>query len=308
MTELDQITEQVLKQIDGDGFRQEGAYNLRQNGISLCHGDSEHIKIKRKEDKQGIDVYIDENTKGEYVHIPVVVSTSGIVDVVYNDFFIAPGAEVTIVAGCGIHNSGCNDSRHDGIHAFHVGKGANVRYEEKHYGEGEGSGSRILNPVTKIYLEEDAVFTLDTVQIKGVDSTIRETDVEMGENAKLYVMEKLMTHDKQVAESNMEVQMNGAGSSAQIISRSVAKGESRQVFHPKAVGSAKCSAHVQCDSIIMDRAEVSSIPEINAKHLDAAIIHEAAIGRINDEQLVKLRTLGLTEEEAEAVIIDNFLN
>ena len=306
---LDRITEQILKQIDnGNGFSQEGAFNLRHNGVALCHGDSEHIKIRKKEDKPGIDVYIDAETKGEQVHIPVVVDASGMTDIVYNDFYIADGADVTIVAGCGIHNSGCNESRHDGIHSFHVGKGANVRYEEKHYGEGEGTGAKVLNPVTKIYMEEDSVFTLDTVQIKGVDSTLRETDVHLGAGAKLYVLEKLMTHDQQTAESNMEVDLDGEGSSAQIISRSVAKGTSKQIFHPKAVGNAKCHAHVQCDSIIMDHAEVSSIPEINARHLDAAIIHEAAIGRINDEQLIKLRTLGMTEEEAEGVIIENFLN
>lgn len=308
MALLDEITEKILKQINGGEFQQTGAFNLRHNGIALCHGDSEHVKIRKKEDKQGIDVYIDGDTRGEQVHIPVVVDASGMTDVVYNDFYIAEGADVTIVAGCGIHNSGCNESRHDGIHSFHVGKGANVRYEEKHYGEGEGTGAKVLNPVTKIYMEEDAVFTLDTVQIKGVDSTVRETDVEMGAGSKLYVMEKLMTHDNQKAESNMEVKLNGEGSSAQIISRSVAKGTSCQVFHPKAVGNNKCHAHIQCDSIIMDHAEVSSIPEINARHLDAAIIHEAAIGRINDEQLVKLRTLGMTEEEAEGVIIENFLN
>ena len=306
---LDRITEQILKQIDnGNGFSQEGAFNLRHNGGALCHGDSEHIKIRKKEDKPGIDVYIDAETKGEQVHIPVVVDASGMTDIVYNDFYIADGADVTIVAGCGIHNSGCNESRHDGIHSFHVGKGANVRYEEKHYGEGEGTGAKVLNPVTKIYMEEDSVFTLDTAQIKGVDSTLRETDVHLGAGAKLYVLEKLMTHDQQTAESNMEVDLDGEGSSAQIISRSVAKGTSKQIFHPKAVGNAKCHAHVQCDSIIMDHAEVSSIPEINARHLDAAIIHEAAIGRINDEQLIKLRTLGMTEEEAEGVIIENFLN
>ena len=305
---LDKITEKILRQIDGEGFQQKGAFNLRRNGIALCHGDSEHIKIKKKEDKQGIDIFIDGETKGEKVHIPVVVDASGMKDEVYNDFYIAEGADVTIIAGCGIHNSGCNESRHDGIHSFHVGRGANVRYEEKHYGEGEGTGAKVLNPVTKIYLEENSVFTLDTVQIKGVDSTVRKTDVEMGANAKLYVMEKLMTHDDQAAQSDMEVRMNGAGSSAKIISRSVAKGGSKQVFHPRAVGNARCHAHVQCDSIIMDHAEVSSIPEINARHLDAAIIHEAAIGRINDEQLVKLRTLGMTEEEAENIIIDNFLN
>ena len=305
---LDEITQKILKQIDDKGFEQKGAFNLRHNGTALCHGDSEHIKIKKKEDKPGIDVFIDGDTKGEQVHIPVVVDASGMTDIVYNDFYIAEGADVTIVAGCGIHNSGCNESRHDGIHSFHVANGANVRYEEKHYGEGEGSGARVLNPVTNIYMEENAVFTLDTAQIKGVDSTQRETNVSLGKGSKLYVVEKLMTHDDQTAVSNMEVQMNGEDSSAQIVSRSVAKGNSRQIFHPKAVGNAKCHAHIQCDSIIMDHAEVSSIPEINAKHLDAAIIHEAAIGRINDEQLIKLRTIGMTEEEAENVIIDNFLN
>lgn len=308
MAVLDRVTEGILKQIDEKGFEQKGAYNLRYNGVSLCHGDSEHVKIKRKEDKQGVDVYISKDAQGETIHIPVVVAQSGVVDIVYNDFHIEAGADVTIVAGCGIHNSGCNESRHDGIHAFYVGEGANVRYEEKHYGEGEGTGAKVLNPVTKIYQEANSVFTLDSVQIKGVDSTARETEIVLGEGAKLFVVEKLMTHDNQIAESNMDVLLNGEGSSAQIISRSVAKGTSKQVFHPKAIGNTKCSAHVQCDSIIMEHAQVCSIPEIDAKHLDAAIIHEAAIGRINDEQLIKLRTLGLTEEEAEAIIIENFLN
>lgn len=308
MALLDRVTESVLGQIDEEGFKQEGAYNLRYNGISLCQGSSELIKIKKKKDKEGIDVYIDGSVKGESVHIPVVVSGTGITDVVYNDFYIGDGAEVTIIAGCGIHNSGCDESRHDGIHSFHVGKGANVRYEEKHYGEGNGGGTNVLNPKTRIEVGEDSVFTLDTAQIKGVDSTLRETDVVLEKNAKLYVIEKLMTHGDQTAESNMEVDLNGEGSSAQIVSRSVAKNNSKQIFHPKAIGNAKCSAHVQCDSIIMDKAEVCSIPEINARHLDAAIIHEAAIGRINDEQVKKLRTLGMTSEEAESVIVGAFLN
>lgn len=308
MADIDEVTESVLEKIDSEGFKQEGAYNLRYNGSSLCHGNTRHITIKRKEDKQGIDVYISGETKGERVHIPVVVTVSGMTDQVCNDFYIEDGAQVTIIAGCGIHNSGCNDSRHDGIHTFHVGRNANVRYEEKHYGEGEGTGARILNPVTKILMEAHSVFTLDTAQIKGVDSTKRETEVVMGEDAKLFVVEKLMTHDGQNAVSGMNVYLNGAGSSAQITSRSVARGESKQVFHPRAVGNALCHAHIQCDSIIMDQAQVCSIPEIDAKHVDAAIIHEAAIGRINNEQLVKLNTFGLNGEEAEAVIIENFLN
>ena len=305
--ELDEVTNSVLNAIDTNGFRQEGAYNLRYNGQALCHGDSEHIKIRRKEDKQGIDVYISSEAKGEQVHIPVVISKSGMMDIVYNDFYIEEGADVVIVAGCGIHNSGCNETRHDGIHAFHVGKNAKVVYEEKHYGEGEGTGENILNPVTQIYLEEGAMFTLDTVQIRGVDSTERKTDVDMGPGSRLVVMEKLMTHGSQSAVSNMEVRMNGGGSSAQIVSRSVAKGTSRQIFHPNAVGNALCKAHIQCDSIIMDEAQVCSIPEIDARNVDAQIVHEAAIGRINTEQLLKLRSFGMTEEEAEAVIIENFL-
>ena len=299
--QIDKLTQGVLKVIDNGTFKQEGAYNLRYNGQPLCHGDSEHVKIKSKTDKNGIDVYIDGDTKGEQVHIPVVVTASGMTDVVYNDFYIADGAEVVIVAGCGIHNAGCDSTRHDGIHSFHVGKGANVRYEEKHYGEGEGTGERILNPVTKIYIGEDSVFTLDTAQIKGVDSSVRETDIIMEAGAKLYVTERLMTHDHQNAVSNMEIQMNGEGSSAKIASRSVAKGTSSQTFHPKAIGNAACHAHVQCDSIIMDHAEVCSIPEINARHIDASIIHEAAIGRINNDQLIKLRTLGQRKKQKQSL-------
>ena len=304
---LDKITEKVLHMIDGEGFKQEGAFNLRENGIAVCHGDSEHVKIRKKEDKQGIDIYIDKNTNGETVHIPVVVSASGMTDVVYNDFYIEDGADVTIIAGCGIHGEGCSETRHDGIHAFHVGKGCNVKYVENHYAEGNGTGQKVLNPVTKIYVGEDSTFTLETTQIKGVDSTERENYIELADNAKLFVTEKLMTDGNQTAISNMDVELNGENSSARIVSRSVGKGTSRQVFHPKAIGSNRCHAHVQCDSIIMDTAEISSIPEIDAKHVDAQIIHEAAIGRINDEQLVKLRTFGLNEEEAEAVIIESFL-
>ncbi|MCR1841804.1 SufB/SufD family protein [Murimonas intestini] len=304
---LDAVTSRILKFIDERGFRQKGAFNLRYNGQAVCHGDTENIRIVKKKDNPGIDVYISGGTKGEEIHIPVVVAASGMTDVVYNDFYVEDGADVIIVAGCAIHNDGCNEARHDGIHSFHVGKNAAVRYEEKHYGEGEGTGEKILNPATKIYMGENSVFTLDTAQIKGVDSTVRETYVEAGKNARLYVTEKLMTHGEQSAISNMEVQLNGDDSSAQIVSRSVARGRSSQVFHPKAVGNALCHAHIQCDSIIMDQARVSSIPEINANYLDAQIIHEAAIGRINSAQLIKLRTFGLTESEAEAVIIEDFL-
>ena len=304
--ELNKVTEDVLKVIDSYGFKQEGAYNLRLNGMAVCHGDSRHIKIVPKEDKPGIDIHISGETKEEQVHIPVVMSQEG-VDIVYNDFYIEDGADVTIVAGCGIHGEGCSETRHDGIHTFHVGKNANVKYVENHYAEGNGTGSKVLNPVTKIYVGENSVFTLETTQIRGVDSTERENYIELAEDAKLFVTEKLMTDEGQTAVSNMDIELNGENSSARIVSRSVGKGSSKQVFHPRAIGNNRCHAHVQCDSIIMDQAEISSIPEINARHVDAQIIHEAAIGRINDEQLVKLRTFGMSEEEAEAVIIESFL-
>ena len=265
------ITDNILNIIDLPNFSSEGAYSLRHNGVVLCQGDTEFVKIRQKTDKPGMDVFI------------------------------------TIISGCGIHNSGCNENRHDGIHSFHVQKSAAVRYEEKHYGEGDGTGAKVLNPTTNIYLSPNSSFIMDTAQIRGVDSTHRETFIELEENAKLQVIEKLMTDGTQSAVTNMEVVMNGSDSSAQIISRSVAKGTSVQTFHPKAIGKALCHAHIQCDSIIMDQAEVCSIPEINARHLDAAIIHEAAIGRINDEQVMKLRTLGMTAEEAESIIIENFL-
>ena len=304
---LDLTTEKMLEQIDALGFSQTGAFNLRFNGAALGHSDSEHIKIIKKSDRPGIDILIDGAANGEEVHIPVVLSESGLHDVVYNDFFIADGANVTIVAGCGIHNDGCDQSQHDGIHTFHIGKNANVTYLENHYGEGSGTGGRVLNPVTQAVVGENSVFTLNTAQIRGVDSTVRETNVSLGREAKLFVSEKLMTHGGQHAESNMTVELNGESSSAQIVSRSVAKDDSQQVFHPKAIGKNLCKAHIQCDSIIMDRAQIRSIPEIDARHLDAQIIHEAAIGRINNEQLIKLRTFGLSAEEAEAVIIENFL-
>ena len=304
--EPNKVTQEILDVIDSYGFKQEGAYNLRLNGMAVCHGDSRHIHIVKKEDRPGIDIHISGEAQKEQVHIPVVMTQEG-VDVVYNDFYVEDGADVTIVAGCGIHGEGCSETRHDGIHAFHIGKNANVTYVENHYAQGNGSGKKILNPVTKIFVGENSVFTLETTQIKGVDSTKRETHVELAEGAKLYVTEKLMTHEDQSAISNMDVELNGENSSARSVSSSVSKGTSAQVFHPKAIGNASCHAHVQCDSIIMDTAKISSIPEITAKHVDAQIVHEAAIGRINDEQLVKLQTFGLSEEEAEAVVIENFL-
>lgn len=285
----------------------QGAFSLRKNGESAERRSSANIIIEPKTDKPGIDITVKAGTKNESVHIPVIITQAGVNDLVYNDFYIEEDADVLIVAGCGIHNSGDRSSEHDGIHRFHIGKNARIKYVEKHYGEGDGKGERILNPTTEIFMEENSFCEMESVQIKGVDSTKRDTVAKLKAGARLVVLEKLMTHGDQIAHSNMVIELNGVGASSQIISRSVAKDNSEQVFYPRAVGNAECKAHVQCDSIIMGNAHIRSIPEIAANHCEANIVHEAAIGRINNDQLLKLQTLGKTEEEAEEIIINCFL-
>lgn len=305
---MDELLSGLLKNIaDMDDIPTVGAYNIRRDGEGMVRRSTETVEITPKTDKPGIDIRVSPYAKADKVHIPVVITKPGVNDLVYNDFFIGEGAEVEIVAGCGIHNSGCETSEHDGIHRFFIGKNAKLRYVEKHYGEGDGTGGRILNPTTIVEMGENSVCEMEMVQIRGVDSTKRETTAKLEKGAKLTIVERLMTHGDQVAHSNMEVRLDGEGASAQIISRSVAKDNSEQVFYPRAVGNAPCHAHVQCDSIIMDSAHIRSIPEIAANHCDAQIVHEAAIGRINNDQLIKLCTLGLSEAEAEAIIIEGFL-
>ena len=307
MGKLSAIELNMLKAIADLHKIPEGAYNIRADGQSAGRNSTEHIEIVSKTDKQGIDIIVKPGTKNESVHIPVIISKTGYEELVYNDFYIGEDCDVVIIAGCGIHNSGCNTSKHDGVHTFHVGKGSRVKYVEKHYGEGEGTGEKIMNPQTVIYLEEGAYMEMDTTQIRGIDSTKRETTVEAGPGAEIVVLEKLMTHDKQSAVSDMTIHLNGDDSRGRVISRSVAQGESRQVFHPNMEGNARCFGHVQCDTIIMGDAKVSSIPAISANHVDAQLIHEAAIGRIAGDQLMKLMTLGLSEEEAEERILAGFL-
>lgn len=305
--ELTQTAKNLLKTIADMEGPVEGAYNIRSNGKGVERFSTENIKIVSKEDKPGIDIIVKPFTKKGNVHIPVIITETDINDLVYNDFIIGEGAEVTIVAGCGIHNAGHAKSEHDGVHTFKIGKNAHVKYVEKHYGEGEGTGERVLNPTTIVYMDAGSTCEMEMVQVGGVTSTQRETEAFLEEDAKLVLTERLLTHDRQVANSNMLVHLDGAGSTTQIVSRSVAKDESVQVFHPIAQGNNRCKAHIQCDAILMDHSKVRSIPEIEANHTDAQIVHEAAIGRINDEQLLKLETLGLSESEAEQVIIDAFL-
>ncbi|MBQ4332641.1 MAG: SufD family Fe-S cluster assembly protein [Clostridia bacterium] len=304
---MDKIEKNLLEQIADLHEVPQGAYNIRANGQMAGRNTTENIDIVTKTDKPGIDIIIQPGTKNESVHIPVILSQTGHREMVYNDFFVGEGADVTIVAGCGIHNGGDEESRHDGIHAFHLAAGARLKYVEKHYGSGDGNGRRVMNPTTVIELGEDAYMEMESTQIKGVTSTIRETNATLAAGATLIVREKIMTHGQQLAETNFKLDLNGEGSSAQLSSRSVAKGQSRQVFRSVINGNARCSAHSECDAIIMDEASVSAIPEVTANHLDAALIHEAAIGKIAGEQLIKLMTLGLTEQEAEEQIVSGFL-
>lgn len=304
---MDEIQKEMLLQIADLHEVPQGAYNLRVNGQGAGRNVTEHIDIVTKTDKPGIDIIIKPGTKKESVHIPVVLSQSGLEECVYNDFFIGEDSDVTIVAGCGIHNSGDRKSEHDGIHTFYVGKNAKVRYVEKHYGSGEGTGERILNPQTIIHIDEGGRLEMDTVQIKGVDSTVRTTRADLKAGATLVIREKIMTHGSQYAKTDFVVELNGDGCGADVVSRSVARDDSKQEFLSSIQGNAACSGHTECDAILMDRGSVTAVPMLTANHLEASLIHEAAIGKIAGEQIIKLMTLGLSEEEAEAQIISGFL-
>ncbi len=305
---LNDIQKKILAIVADMRGTGDGAVNIRSDGQKAYRHDTEHITIVSKTDRDGIDIHIAPGTHAESVHIPVVLTKPGFQDLVYNDFFVGEGADVTIVAGCGIHNGGDCDSRHEGIHTFHVGKNARVKYIEKHYGEGDGTGRRILNPQTILYLEEGASVTLETSQIRGVDDTKRYTKAECnGVGSEIVIRESLLTHGAQHAVSEMDVLLNGENTRARVISRSVAQDASTQVFYPRVQGNAPCFGHVQCDSILMGSARVRSIPEIACNHIDASLIHEAAIGRIAGDQILKLLTLGLTPEQAEEKILEGFL-
>lgn len=303
---MNNIEKELLKQISGsDHF--EGAYNIRQNGEGVERKVTENVNIVTKEDASGIDIYVKEDTKFEYIYIPVIVTQSGLKDVVYNDFYIGKNAKVWIIAGCGIHNDSHKDSEHNGIHRFFLEEGAKVTYVEKHYGEGSGQGQRILNPVTQIHMKKGASLEMQTTQIKGVDSTIRKTNAVLEDDTSLVISEKIMTHGKQIAKTEFNVELNGKGASTQVTSRSVATENSEQHFVSNIVGNNECFGHVECDAIIKDKARVLSDPKIIANNTEANLVHEAAIGKIAGEQLIKLMTLGLTEKEAEQEIINGFL-
>ena len=305
---MDSLTRNMLEKIADIEKTPMGAYNIRKDGKGIERKTTANIDIVTKTDKPGIDIYVKENTKQESLHIPVVLTQSGLTDIVYNDFHIGKNADVVIVAGCGIHNSSCQTSEHDGIHSFFLEKGAHVKYIEKHYGEGTGTGKRILNPQTIICLEDGASLEMETIQIEGVDSTIRQTNATLnGKDSNLVITEKIMTHGTQFAKTMFCVDLNGENSSTHVTSRSIAKENSKQQFLSQVNGNGKCFGHVECDAIIMDHAQVISTPEITANSIEANLIHEAAIGKIAGEQVIKLMSLGLTEKEAETQIVNGFL-
>ncbi len=304
---LDSIEKHILKEIADIEKTPIGAFNIRENGKAIAKNVTANIDIIPKEDKPGIDIIIKPNTKNESVHIPVVLTQSGLKDLVYNDFYIGENSDVIIVAGCGIHNSSCETSEHDGIHSFHLGKNAKVKYIEKHYGEGSKEGKRILNPQTYIYQEEGSSFEMESIQIEGVTSTIRETTAKLAKDTNLIITERIMTHNDQTAKTVFNVELNGENSRVHVASRSIAKDNSYQEFISDVIGNTKCFGHVECDAIIMDNAKVTSVPKIVANNIDASLVHEAVIGKIAGEQVVKLMTLGLTEKEAEEQIINGFL-
>lgn len=304
---IDEIQKRLLEEIADLHEVPEGAYNIRANSELADRKTTANIDIISKTDVSGIDIRIKDGTKKESLHIPVVLSESGLKETVYNDFYVGEDCDVVIIAGCGIHNCGNQDSQHDGVHRFFIGKNSRVKYVEKHYGEGDGSGKRILNPVTEVYMEDDSFMEMEMVQIKGVDSTIRTTKAELKKGTKLLVRERLLTHGEQKAQSIYETYLNGDGSSADVVSRSVAKEHSYQKFDSLIAGNAACSGHTECDAIIMDEAKVLAVPQLEANHIDAALVHEAAIGKIAGDQIIKLMTLGLTQEEAEEQIINGFL-
>ena len=307
MIQLDEIQKRLLSEVAGLHEVPEGAYNIRSNSESAGRASTANIEITPREDGQGLTIHVKPKTVNESIHIPVVMTKSGLKELVYNDFYIGEDSDVIIVAGCGIDNCGPKDSEHDGIHRFYIEKGAKVKYVEKHYGSGDGSGKRILNPGTEVYMKENSSMEMEMVQIKGVDDTNRTTTAELDAGAKLVVRERLMTHGEQNAISTYVVNLNGEGATADVISRSVARDNSYQKFDAKLVGNAACSGHTECDSIIMDKGRILAVPGLEANDVDAALVHEAAIGKIAGDQIIKLMTLGLDEKEAEEQIINGFL-
>lgn len=305
---MDSVEKILLDMVDYDESNRRGAINIRKDGKKVERKNTEFVTIESKTGEfDGLDVYVKADAKDAEVHMPVILTVPGLIDRVYNDIYVGDGAEVTIIAGCGLHNDGCSNAKHEGTHRLHIGKNAKVRYIEKHFGFGEGTGERIINPRMTIELGENSKLEIDSSQIKGIDSTVRQTLADLSAGSKLIVSEKIMTHGKQHAETDFRVNLDGEDSISRITSRSFVTEESSQRFISHMIGNNKCRGRVECDAMLKDNGKVTSIPEITANHLDAYLVHEATVGRIAGDQLKKLMSLGLTEKEAEEEIIKGFL-
>ena len=308
MANLTKIDKELLSQIADMHGTPQGSFNIRKNGESIDRFSNEDIQIVSKKDKPGIDIIVKEGIKNKSVHIPVILTVGNFSDVVYNDFYIGKNADVLIVAGCGIHNATNENSQHDGIHAFHLEDGARVKYIEKHLGVGNGSGEKVLNPTTKVSMKKDTFFEMETIQLGGVSFADRKTSAILGDNAKLVIKEKILTDKSQIAKTQFDVKLKGKNSSVEVVSRSVAKNSSSQKFISKVYGQNECFGHVECDGIVVDNAKIESTPQIVCENINASLVHEAAIGKIAGDQIIKLQTLGLSKEEAENEIIKGFLS
>lgn len=304
---MNKVTEALLKKVSDWKGDFKGAYNIRENGQCAGRRSSENIRIENKTDGPGLVIHISSAAQGETVYIPACVTRGNVSDLVYNDFYVGEGADVTIVAGCGVHTDNEGEAEHDGIHRFFLEKGAHVLYREKHVGTGSGTGLKKINPVTDMELKENAVMEMDTIQLGGVDDTKRVTKAVLGEGARLVIHERILTDGEERANTDFEVSMDGEDSAVDLISRSVAKDNSYQEYHSRIKGNCRCTGHSECDAILIGNGKVNAAPELFAGDLDASLIHEAAIGKIAGEQIIKLRTLGLTEQEAEEKILDGFL-
>ena len=304
---MNKITEMLLGIVSDwkGGFT--GAFNIREDGACAGRQSSQNIKIDNKKDAPGLVIHVLPGTKGETVYIPACVTHGDVDDLVYNDFYIGEGADVVVTAGCGVHTDSEEEARHNGIHRFFLDRGARVVYREKHVGTGSGTGAKRIDPVTDITLAEDATLEMDTIQLGGVDSTVRTTRAKLAARARLLIRERLLTDGDEQAKTEFEVDIDGEDAGVDLISRSVAKGRSHQEYHSVIRGNNGCTGHSECDAILVGSGTVNAAPELWAGHTDAALIHEAAIGKIAGEQILKLRTLGLTEQEAEERIIAGFL-
>lgn len=304
---MNDITKKLLSEVSDYEGEFKGAYNIRENGECAGRQSSENITIESKQDGPGLVIHISSKAQKETMYIPACVTHGNVDDLVYNDFYVGAGADVTIVAGCGVHTDNEGVAKHNGIHRFFLEKGAHVLYQEKHIGTGTGKGLRKIDPVTDIYMDEDSVLEMDTLQIGGVDESDRKTTAALKARARLIIHERIMTDGREQAKTDFVVSMDGEDAGVDLVSRSVARGESYQEYHSAIKGNCRCTGHSECDAILVGNGKVNAAPELFAGDIDASLIHEAAIGKIAGEQIIKLQTLGLTEQQAEEKIIEGFL-